>query len=391
MKIYLLILFILFILLIYFISSKPSPSSKPNPSSDPSPNPSPSPKPDPSSKPKPDPSPKPKPDPSPKPSITCGLNEHIENNICICDENLHKNDSNLCVCNDGFIKDNQYKCTWRRIATYKTLYEFKVSNSNIIAITSDGVYNGNNQILKGNFSIGVMDIKDNYMIISDIKGNIYESKNLKDFTQSTIDIKIDDYICCKIVNGNPVCIINKINNTLIYTKINNKWTLISSIQMKLYPPLTCFIDNLQCMIDSDNNYLYISTNYTNWTKINLPTNISLDEYINVNTLQIIGDIIYICDTKNVYYTDYKNIEWKKIDKIDIPIGISQTPNNNNIFIINSYNNLYITKDGGKTFNILLSPDGLAGDKDILDIKNLCVTSDQIYFQLQNEIYTKSIP
>ena len=44
-----------------------------------------------------------------------------------------------------------------------------------------------------------------------------------------------------------------------------------------------------------------------------------------------------------------------------------------------------------TFNILLSPDGLAGDKDILDIKNLCVTSDQIYFQLQNEIYTKSIP
>ena len=39
---------------------------------------------------------------------------------------------------------------------------------NIIAITSDGVYNGNNQILKGNFPISVMDIKDNYMIISDI-------------------------------------------------------------------------------------------------------------------------------------------------------------------------------------------------------------------------------
>jgi hypothetical protein len=65
-----------------------------------------------------------------------------------------------------------------------------------------------------------MDVKDNYIILSDILGNIYESKNLKDFTKSTIDIKIDDYICCKIVNGNPVCIINKINNTLIYTKIN---------------------------------------------------------------------------------------------------------------------------------------------------------------------------
>ena len=289
-------------------------------------------------------------------------------------------------------KDNQYKCTWRRIATYKTLYEFKVSNGNIIAITSDGVYNGNNQILKGNFPISVMDIKDNYMIISDIKGNIYESKNLKDFTQSTIDIKIEygNYICCKIVNGNPVCIINKINNTLIYTKINNKWTLISSIQMNLYPPLTCFKDNLQCMIDSDNNYLYISTDYTKWTKIILPTNMSLDHYLNINTLQIIGDIIYICDTKNVYYTDYKNIEWKKIDNIDYPIGVSQTPNNN-ILIINSYNNLYITKDGGNTFNILLSPDSLAGDKAIENIQNICFISDQIYFQLQNEIYTKSMP
>ena len=230
------------------------------------------------------------------------------------------------------------------------------------------------------------------MIISDIKGNIYESKNLKDFTQSTIDIKIEsgNYICCKIVNGNPVCIINKINNTLIYTKINNKWTLISSIKMNLYPPLTCFKDNLQCMIDSDNNYLYISTDYTKWTKIILPTNMSLDHYLNINTLQIIGDIIYICDTKNVYYTDYKNIEWKKIDNIDYPIGVSQTTNNN-ILIINSYNNLYITKDGGKTFNILLSPDSLAGDKAIENIQNICFISDQIYFQLQNEIYTKSMP
>lgn len=44
----------------------------------------------------------------------------------------------MCI---GLIKDKQYKCTWKRIATY----EFKVSNGNIIAITSDGVYNGNNQ------------------------------------------------------------------------------------------------------------------------------------------------------------------------------------------------------------------------------------------------------
>jgi hypothetical protein len=142
------------------------------------------------------------------------------------------------------------------------------------------------------------------------------------------------------------------------------------------------------MID-DKNYLYISNDYTNWKKINLSKDIdmSLDHYTNKNTLEIIGDIIYICDSKNIYYTDYKNIEWKKNNNIYSPIGIIQTTNNN--FIINSYNNLYITKDGGKTFDYLLSPDVIRGDKGIFDIRNLCFSSDQIYFELQNEIYTKS--
>ena len=56
---------------------------------------------------------------------------------------------------------------------------------------------------------------------------------------------------------------------------------------------------------------------------------------------------------------------------------------------NTCNNLYITKDGGKTFDYLLSPDVIRGDKGIFDIRNLCFSSDQIYFELQNEIYTKS--
>lgn len=304
-------------------------------------------------------------------------------------ERLSINSARL-LCNDGLIKDDQHKCTWKRIITnYGNLYEFKVSNGNIIAITADGVYNGNNQILQGNFLIGVMDVKDNYMILSDIKGTIYESKNLKDFTSSTIDIKIEDgdLIFCRIVNGNPVCIINKINNTLIYIKKDNKWVNTSSIPMSIYFSYICFKDNLQCMIDNK-NYLYISNDYTNWKKINLPTDMSLDNYANVNTLEIIGDIIYICDSKNIYYTDYKNIEWKKNNNIYDPIGIVQTPNNN-LFIINSYNNLVITKDGGKTFSYLLSPNGMQGDRDIFDIKNICLTSDQIYFKLQNEIYTKS--
>lgn len=147
-----------------------------------------------------------------------------------------------------------------------------------------------------------MDDKDNYIILSDIKGNIYESKNMKDFTKSTINIKIEDgdYIYCRIVNGNPVCIINKINNTLIYIKKDDKWVNTSSIQMTL-SFLFCFKDNLQCMIDNQ-NYLYISNDYTNWKKINLPTIQFL------NKLQIIGDTIYICCNDYIYSTNYKNIK-----------------------------------------------------------------------------------
>jgi len=409
MKIY---LFILFICLaigvgIYFISSnsKPDPGSKNDPSSKPDPS-----KPDPGSK--NDPS---KPDPGSKPSITCGKNQHVENNMCVCDdgfikkgdtcefcginqhvennmcvcnENSYKNDNGMCACDDGFIKDKKYKCTWKRIATYENLYDFKVSNGNIIAITSKGLYNGNNQILKADFLVS-MDIKDNYIILSDIKGTIYESKNLLDFTKSTIDIN-DNSIFCRIVNGNPVCIINKTNNTLIYTKKDNKWVNTSSIPMTLYSSF-CFKDNLQCMIDNKNNF-YISTDYTNWTKINPPTNCKFinDQYL--NKLQIIGDTIYIFCYDYIYSTNYKNIKWEQqIQRYNLPwIGVVQKPNNDNIFIIYTADNLYLTKDGGKTFDYLLASGLMAGDKVIdLSSQNICVTSDQIYFKLQNEIYTKS--
>ena len=403
MKIYLYILFICLALLLYFIISNSGSKPKPKPDSDP--------KSDPSSKPKP--GSKPKPDPG----ITCdknqhvennicvcddgfikkgdtcescGFNQHVENNICVCDENLYKNDYDMCVCNDGLIKDKQYKCTWKRIATYGNLYEFKVSNGNIIAITADGVYNGNNKILQGNFSANVMDIKDNYMILSDIKGTIYESRNLKDFTSSTIDINIvdGDLIFCRIVNGISVCIINKINNTLIYTKKNNKWVNTTSIQMNLQYGFICFKDNLQCMIDDITNYLYISTDYTNWTKIKLPT-ISLDEYPDLNKLQIIGDTIYICYYDYIYSTNYKNIKWEKLQRYnDRWLGVVQNPNNDNIFIIYTAHNLYLTKDGGKTFDYLLVSGQIAGDKSI-NLENVCVTSNQIYFKLENEIYNKS--
>ena len=72
------------------------------------------------------------------------------------------------------------------------------------------------------------------------------------------------------------------------------------------------------------------------------------------------------------------------------IGVVQKPNNDNIFIIYTADNLYLTKDGGKTFDYLLASGLMAGDKVIdLSSQNICVTSDQIYFKLQNEIYTKS--
>jgi hypothetical protein len=393
MKIYLIILFICLAVGLYFISYNSGSKPKNNPSSSPD------------SDPKPD----------PNTSLTCdknqhvknnicvcddgfikrgdtcefcGINQHVENNMCVCDENLYKNDYDMCICNDGLIKDKQSKCTWKRIVTYKNLYEFKVSNGNIIAVTDDGVYIGNNQILKGNFLMNSIDVKDNYMILSDITGNIYESKNLKDFTSSTIKIEYDDYIFCRIVNGNPVCIINKPNNTLIYTRKDNKWVNTSSIQMTL-SFLFCFKDNLQCMIDNK-NYLYISNDYTNWKKINLPTPLYDDQFL--NTLQIIGDTIYICCYDYIYSTNYKNIKWEQqIKRYNLPwLGVVQNPNNDNIFIIYTADNLYLTKDGGKTFDYLLVSGQSAGDKNInLVNQTVCVTSNQIYFQLQNEIYTKT--
>jgi hypothetical protein len=153
--------------------------------------------------------------------------------------------------------------------------------------------------------------------------------------------------------------------------------------------LFCFKDNLQCMIDNK-NYLYISNDYTNWKKINHPTTLYDDQFL--NTLQIIGDTIYICCYDYIYSTNYKNIKWEQqIKRYNQPwLGVVQNPNNDNIFIIYTGDNLYLTKDGGKTFDYLLVSGQIAGDKNInLVNQTVCVTSNQIYFQVQNEIYAKT--
>ena len=101
-------------------------------------------------------------------------------------------------------------------------------------------------------------------------------------------------------------------------------------------------------------------------------------------------MIYICikNESSIYYTDYKTINWQKLNIIDNKyIGIVQKQDDNNIFIAFTINQLYLTKDGGKIFKSLLM-NGLNYNGYKIDVS---ISSDnKIYFSFFDRIYVNQL-
>ena len=138
------------------------------------------------------------------------------------------------------------------------------------------------------------------------------------------------------------------------------------------------------------NQLYISNDYTNWKIINMPyKDIKFNNFYK-NQLNIIGNNIYLCDPSNycIYYTDYININWKKMDNIrnEYYIGIVSKLNDNNTFIIYTSQEMCLTKDGGKTFTYLLNRMAVDNFYEFSEVDSIEISSDKIYFSTNNKIY-----
>ena len=308
----------------------------------------------------------------------CWHDKHFENDKCVCNINSDIVDGDICVCYDDYVRDNDYLCTWKKVISYQDLQDFRISNQ-IVAFTKDGIYIDSKKILNGKLS--GFDVLGNHIITGDLSGNIYESTNLKDFTVSKIKpvYNIEFYL-----NQFPICIMNDEKDTIIYKK-NKNWDLISTPSISFGSPI-CFKDYLQCAIVLDK--LYVSTDYIKWTGFSLPDKI--DIYYK-KPLDIIENTIYLCIGNVVYYTDYRKIEWKKMD---LPtyyywIGIYSNPNDTSMFIIYTIDQLFLTKDGGKTFNQLLGK--VVGDRYFNLTKTTIVfSSDKIYFSINDTIYEKQV-